>query len=134
MENETENPAEIDAALRKIAGIRVARSAARSTHLGLQPEIDRLHPIIAQIRANLDSLEREAAGYAERHGSSRPSLHHEDIATTRRLLQVYELVMAGLHAEQAAAEVKYTAHARTVELLIAAMREQESPEVLEALR
>ena len=134
MNNDTETPTELDAALRKIAGIRVARSAARSTHLGLQPEIDRLHPIIAQIRANLDSLEREAAGYAERHGSSRPSLHHEDIEKARRALAAHELVMAGLQAEQAAAEVKYTAHARTVELLIAAMREHESSEVLEALR
>lgn len=134
MNNDTETPTELDAALRKIAGIRVARSAARSTHLGLQPEIDRLHPIIAQIRANLDSLEREAASYAERYGSSRPCLHREDIEKTRRALAAHELVMAGLQAEQTAAGTKHAAHARTVEQLIAAIREQESPEVLEALR
>lgn len=134
MNNDIENPAELDPAIRKIATIRVARSAARSTHLGLQPEIDRLHPIIAQIRANLDSLEREAASHAERYGSSRPSLHREDIEKTRRALAAHELVMAGLQAEQNAAGAKHAAHARTIELLIAAMREHESPEVLEALR
>lgn len=133
METETENPGEIDAALRKIAGIRVAREAARSTHIGLQAVIDRLHPIIAQIRANLESLEREAARYAD-PTDPRLTAYRDDISTTRRALVARELVLAGLRAEQNAAGAKYTAHARTVDQLIAAMREQESPEVLEALR